>query len=67
MGDILDSDEAMDLVHFPFLSYRVVASTYQEFYRPYNEREEDVHPSPPHLRRMIKYCKYVSLMVVNWS
>ena len=42
------------LFDFPFLSNWVIVIAYKEFYRPENQCEEDIHPSPPDLGGMIE-------------
>lgn len=52
----IDTFGAM-LVYFPLLRDGIILSAHEKFDAPDYERKEDVHPPPPHLRRVIKDCK----------
>lgn len=42
------------LVDLPIFGYCVVLGANEKLHRPNNESKEDIHPSPPYLRRVIQ-------------
>lgn len=42
------------LVYFPLLRYGIVLPAHEKFDAPDYKRKEDIHPPPPHLRRVIE-------------
>lgn len=42
------------LVYFPFLRDGIILATHKKFDAPNHQCKEYVHPSPPHLRRVIE-------------
>jgi hypothetical protein len=41
------------LIHFPVLRDRIIFAAHKQLHGPYDEREENVHPTPPYLRGVV--------------
>lgn len=54
-GHLHGTTDSGALLHLPLFCHRVVVAADDQLERPEREREEDVHPPPPHLRGVVEH------------